>query len=597
MNDSVYLFVEKYINPDGTLKWPVTEDHVGIDALDDAYESFHNWPLFYLAGGDQRFLSLSERQFDAITGQFAIYDTGRGHPIVVKEYDQGYDWFHQGEGYTFFYYLGLANPKHDANKARARQYAGFYLNEDPEAPNYDERLNMMTSPHPGSMGPGSRNFELHYNPRYYADWMQWFGLPFTDLPDVSSLENLKQEGPARSMGQAMVERMSKGDVTVNLAATSLITHAYLWTGEEKYRDWVERYVKGWIRRRDENGGIIPDNVGLSGKVGEYTLGKWYGGYYGWTWPHGWLSIGPALVSAAENAALLTGDNSYLDLPRSQVDRLIAEGMMHEDGYHVPYKHGDQGWFEFRHLDAFYMTHIWHRSRSAEDLERLKLSRNTATRDWERILPHRTKDQGGHDHAWVAYLHGEYDSYPEQILLHNIAQVYRRMTFMQNDDQDPSTYKDHYLQTRNPVTMEGLLQLSMGAPLPIYNGGMLQARIRYYDKAEQRPGLPDDVSALVESMDATGIVLAIVNTSMTSKRELIIQAGTYGEHQFTTVVQSVKLPAEASGSFLSAHNRLHKKEIAIQDKWLAVRLEPGTMARFSIAMKFDVHKPSYEMPWD
>ena len=33
-------------------------------------------------------------------------------------------------------------------------------------------------------------------------------------------------------------------------------------------------------------GILPDNVGLSGRIGENINGKWWGSYYGWRWPHG-----------------------------------------------------------------------------------------------------------------------------------------------------------------------------------------------------------------------------------------------------------------------------------------------------------------------
>ena len=36
-------------------------------------------------------------------------------------------------------------------------------------------------------------------------------------------------------------------------------------------------------------------------------GKWWGGYYGWRWPHGFMSIIQPLTIAAMNAVLLTGD--------------------------------------------------------------------------------------------------------------------------------------------------------------------------------------------------------------------------------------------------------------------------------------------------
>ena len=107
----------------------------------------------------------------------------------------------------------------------------------------------------------------------------------------------------------------------------MVTNAFLVTNEEKYRDWVVEYTDAWIQRGKENGGLIPDNVGLSGQVGEYCNGKWYGGLYGWTWPHGFSNMIAALFDAGTNAFLLTRDADYLDLPRSQIDGLLELGEM------------------------------------------------------------------------------------------------------------------------------------------------------------------------------------------------------------------------------------------------------------------------------
>ena len=62
------------------------------------------------------------------------------------------------------------------------------------------------------------------------------------------------------------------DSANNLAATALVTNAYLYTGEEKYRRWVLDYVEAWLDRIRANGGIIPDNVGPTGKPGEQRDG-------------------------------------------------------------------------------------------------------------------------------------------------------------------------------------------------------------------------------------------------------------------------------------------------------------------------------------
>ena len=59
-----------------------------------------------------------------------------------------------------------------------------------------------------------------------------------------------------------------------------MTNAYLYTGDEKYKNWVLEYVGAWIERTRQNKGIIPDNVGPTGKVGGHRDGVWYGGLYG-----------------------------------------------------------------------------------------------------------------------------------------------------------------------------------------------------------------------------------------------------------------------------------------------------------------------------
>jgi hypothetical protein len=48
-----------------------------------------------------------------------------------------------------------------------------------------------------------------------------------------------------------------------------VTNVYLYTGDEKYKKWVLEYVDAWIVRINQNNGIIPDNVGLSVKIGEH----------------------------------------------------------------------------------------------------------------------------------------------------------------------------------------------------------------------------------------------------------------------------------------------------------------------------------------
>ena len=72
-----------------------------------------------------------------------------------------------------------------------------------------------------------------------------------------------------------------GDHPLNLAVTTVALTAFALTGEAKYRDWIVRYVDGWVAHTKANNGIIPTNIGLDGSLGGACDGKWYGGVYGW----------------------------------------------------------------------------------------------------------------------------------------------------------------------------------------------------------------------------------------------------------------------------------------------------------------------------
>ena len=592
--------LERYVNPDGTILWPTREDFKSIDGLDDAYESFHNWPLYYALGGALLYLDASRKEYDAITAQFARYDTGHGHPMVVKEYEQGYDWMHQGEGYEFFYMLGLADPGDPRHRERARRYAGFYMDEDPEAPNYDPERKLLRSPHVGSMGPAWRNFDKHYTRYRYAQWKPW-PLPFHDIPGIQSVEDLQDPENERKMGEALVERMARGDVVANLASTSLVTHAYLLTGDEKCRRWVRDYTEAWMERAARNGGLVPDNVGLSGQIGEYLGGKWYGGYYGWTWPHGWHHIGDAVIAAAENMALLYQDPSYIDFARQQILKLMEHGREEDGVFKVPYFHHDHGWQGYGPLHARYLAHVWTVSQDDADLELVRRTRDHRSRDYTRVIPQFSKHGGNHDAPWLSFLLGEYPDYPVDIMEHNHAQVYQRLAFMQDDRQDPSTYGDWYLQVRNPVTVEGLLQLATGGPLFQYNGGLQVGRLWYHDAGARRPGLPPDVAALVTALADTQATVTLVNLHATATRRVVVQGGTFGEHRFTEVAFTQRTAqSEPSPHWNDAQYRdfvdqdTRHNRVTVNATHFTVELPPATQVELDLGMQRYAATPRYGM---
>ncbi|MEM7031545.1 MAG: hypothetical protein AAF629_18430 [Chloroflexota bacterium] len=612
MNKATQPFLDRYIRDDGELIWREGGTQ-SRDGADDFYEATYNWPLFYLLGGGDHLLEQGQRIWDGITRQLARAG------MVYKEYEIGYDQFHQGESYIYFYFLCLADPTNERNLDRAKRFAGFYLNEDPEAQNYDPEYKIIRAAHNGSGGP-RWGFSDADPPTYnWGPGMRVYGLPFHDFPDIQHYDDLQDPAKAHQMGQAMHDRMGQGDVAGNLIITSLITNAYLMTGDERYRAWIIEYIDAWVKRAQENGGLLPDNVGPNGQVGALMQGKWYGGLYGWTWPHGYYNIGMAATISGTNAFLLTGNTTYLDLPRSQYDAIWGLGEVRDvrneemslsahwlatltdDDYHLfvaPYRYGDHGWFDYQPLSPVYPTAIWNISQSNEDWQRIEALREVENVDWTAVIPFRNKEDGGHDQPWLRYLAGDNPDYPETILRASFANVYRRLALIEQDDADLMEISIHHWQEHNPIVTEALIQLTLGAPQIIYNGGLLHCRVRYFDGDRQRPGLPADVATLVEALEADRTVLHLVNLSPFETRQVIIQAGGFGEHQFISAGTEVRI-SDYPGThkaYTAPELKTETQTIPINDKYLRVELPSATEIRLDLKMERYVNQPSYNMPW-
>ncbi|AHG01662.1 hypothetical protein HALLA_04480 (plasmid) [Halostagnicola larsenii XH-48] len=602
MATSVDRFVDEYFDEDGEPYWP-PEDHVGVDGFDDVIEGFYNWPLVYAMGGDERFLEHARAAYERALRRGSETETPFGHPMVVDEFEQCRDWFHMGEGNLFTYNMGLAAPGDETVVDRAERFAQLYL-DDAEVNNYDGEKRLVRGPMSGSMGPNFCDFAAYEHHPYGADY-RWarHGLPWRDLEFDEATDLLESENEKR-LFEVLNERCAKGDIPLNLNITSLMTNAYLHTGDDRYREWVTDYLEAWRERTAENDGIIPDNVGRSGEIGEYIGGKWYGGYYGWSWG-GWHYVGIGPTVAAENAVLLEGDREYLEFPRSQLDVLIENGIeVSEDAVHdtlyIPHKYGDpgdyhydasgvlteddgevywrDGWYEFQpHQDDPYAFHLWYMSLSEADRERVDRLRDWGSRDWKQVdFRPSNKHGAGQEYAWLAYLDGDFPAYPERIMEANHAHVQQHRELMRTEGGLPDDVDEDYLRDRNPVFHRGLLQLTMGAPQPVYYGGLVMAQVRHFDLERERPGLPAGVSALVTDVTREGIDLTLVNGGG-ADRELIVQAGAYGEHEFTSL--------EHDGE------RGHPESNAIR-----VSLPSGTRVSLSAALERFVNDPAYEPPW-
>ncbi|MEN3615377.1 hypothetical protein AAH979_38485 [Plantactinospora sp. ZYX-F-223] len=564
LDDAWRRFQRRYCRPDGSLHFAGTLP--SRDGADDFYEAFFNWPALYFLGGADDLLEASKHHWRGVTRQ--LTELG----LVVDEFERGYDWFHIGESMIFFYAICAADPGDAEFTARAARFADLYLPGSPTG-NYDPRLNMIRAPHTGAGGPRpdiNEEWQVYGADKHFGGA---YGLPLYDLPGIAAWDDLADPVNARRMGQAMQARLGKGDIPVNLAATGLLANAWLLTGDDRYRDWVTTYVRGWIERTEANGGILPDNVGPSGRVGELHGGHWYGGHYGWQWPHGLHTLWQAALLGGLNARLVSGDDGYLGLPRGLLDRVVALGEHREvDGRRrllVPYRHGPHGWFDLQEPPAAMPLWLWLTSMSAADERRLA-ELCDADRD---VRLFRAKGEDGHERPWWRYLHGDNPDYPQRALAMALDQVEQRVAAIEADDSPIAGRHIHHWQEHNPVVTEVLLQLTTGAPQVVYNGGLYANGVRHLDLDRRRPGLPPDVAALVERVTADQTRIRLVNLSNHATRRLAVLAGAFGEHDFTHARRDGGDAAPARGPAVT------------------VELPPATQLLLDLGTARDVRRPS------
>ncbi|UUN30704.1 hypothetical protein [Streptomyces sp. FIT100] len=610
LDEAWRAFSRRYCEPDGRLRYEGPA--ASRDGADDFYEAFFNWPTLYQLGGADDLLDTCKHHWTGVTAQL----TELGY--VVDEFERGYDWFHMGESMLLFYGICAADPRDAHFAERARRFAELYLPGSPTG-NYDPDTGIIRAPHNGAGGP---RYGLNDEWASYGvdlSVMRPYGLPLRDLPGISRWEDLADPAGAARMGAAMHERIGRGDTAVNLAATSLATNAWLYGHEDRFRDWALAYIDTWQRRADANDGILPDNTGPSGRVGELHGGRWYGGNYGWSWPHGVYSVGNAAVIAAVNTVLLTGSTDRLAIGRGPLDTVAAHAvqgtvtgteMSISDRWHaelgedadrptllVPNRYADGGWFDHQPPQLGLPLWLWHAGTAAEDRDRIDRLRKAAGYDWRTVRAFRNKEEAGHEAPWLEYLRGENPDYPAAILRTALGQVERRMALIAADDADPDTINIHHWQRLNPVLTEALLQLTTGTPQVLYNGGLLPTRLAYHDADRGRPGLPPDVAALVDTIEPDRTSVELVHTGLTGTRAVTVQAGAFGEHR----IEAARITAAEPGypgdprAYTAPVAATTVREVPVGGPRLRVELPPGRRIRLDLRLTPRAYRPAHQTP--
>jgi hypothetical protein len=530
------------------------------DGPDDAIEHVNDWPLLHALGGSDRILELYRAVYEGHLEQYSALRTkevpmGR-QGMYVREFPPQMDWQHISEGLSVFNLMGLSAPNDAKLIERTRRFAGFYDGSDRAAPNYDKKHRIIRSMFNGSIGPLLR-------PTTALDWA---GDPF----DAS---RFKLEHGERNFDEFLAHFQEYTDTVcdspLNLQSTTLALNAYLLTGEKHWRDWLLEYVNAWVERAAANDDILPSKVGLDGRV---RRGQWFEGVYGWGFSPIVPQTGkredrnrvPRSIVGFMNAALLTGDDRYMDVWRRQNAAINSRAKEIDGKSQTPRMCGPKGWYSFApgpyRQNAF---EIWYVSMSAAD----------------RAL------EG--EHPWVDFLEGRNPSYPVTALRASLQRLRARVALVHGDTSTPETRLADNALEYNPASVASLLQLTQGAlhiarppwsPTSPHQGGApLHARLRYFDPAGRRAGLPADVAALVDTLDATRTCVTLVNLNSSRERVVTVQGGAYGEHVISSVSDGPRSQVVSGRSF-------------------DVRLGAGCGARLTLAMQRYSATPSLAFPW-
>src|SRR5262245_42795307 len=134
-------FYDRYFDERGYML--CVERWGGDDGPDDAIENCGEWPLLYALGGDEEVYRLFLRAWEGHLRQYTLARTTKvpfaKDGMYFKEFPVMFDFLHHAEGLMGFNAQGLADPKDAKLLTRAKRFAGFYMNEDKGAPNYDPK--------------------------------------------------------------------------------------------------------------------------------------------------------------------------------------------------------------------------------------------------------------------------------------------------------------------------------------------------------------------------------------------------------------------------------------------------------------------------
>ena len=452
---AVEEFAGQYLDERGyllhTIRWGT------LDGPDDAIETFYNWTLLHALGGSDAVLEAFKKGQEGHIRQYGELRTEltelAKNGAYHKEFITQFGLVPHRRGNAGVFPLGTlrahqpaAGAAHEALRRHVHGRGSRGAQLRPRQEDHQKHLERqpgadVAKGHGLRLGGRSRAWQLptcctiRRETRRMLDLIEWY---------------------PRMLAHCEEYLDSVGDNFLNMGATLLGLNAYALTHEKKYRDWTLDYMNAWKERTAKTGGMIPSNIGLDGTLGGEHDGQWWKGTYGWNFTifDGELQqiahrnyFTAASWAGFSNALLLTGDQSYVDVLRKQLD-LIYEHKKVEDGKTLlPQMYGDPRGYKYNGEPEFYqytgnlfsdrLTEIYLWSMDREDLERVPAEK-----------------------GWIGFLEGNDPDYPTRAMAADFEHIRERVERIRNDPTSPDTRLADFLLRVVPATTETLTRLTL-----------------------------------------------------------------------------------------------------------------------------------------
>lgn len=364
---------------------------------------------------------------------------------------------------------------------------------------------------------------------------------------------------------------NRGDIIQSTIYINSLILAYLTTGDEKYRKIAMEYGDSWNELAAANGGVFPFYVAPGGrKVGPNGNGEfWHAPFYDFDYDRWGLTISARAFHGWPLGLtfLDRGDARHVSGLKSTTLKMFQT---RDDGLPTAYykngkwTRGRYSWCIPRMLDHAYIAHF------DPKLKQMLKDYHAAARK---------NPKAGSEANFLRMMNFFYNgaddlSYPASIFRGGARRHEERIAKIRKAKSPKSGDE---LRTY-PPSRWGLDFLD-GAFWGQWDNGRCGApspsSIRYF-RAGGANGLPDGVAALVRHVGKDSLTLLLYNGNA-AEAELLLVAGTYGQHQWT------------SASFVEGERSL--KTVQLDSRKVRVTLRPKSAVRIKLGIKRYANAPT------